>query len=181
MSVCPQWIFYTRLGGYRSYWRLPFLGCFRKLCNNLQNVVAITYIFVLQQSTFLVCNFLHFHFTINIFSENDIDSCIHFAGLKSPAESVSFPLRYFQNNIIGSLILVEELFKRNIKKFIFSSSAAVYGEPEFVPITEDCPKGEIASPYGRTKSMIEDILMDASAADKEFSCAIIVNSAKKLH
>ena len=66
LSVCLQWIFYIRLGGLPYHWRLPFLGCFRKLCNNLQNVVAITYIFALQQPTFLVCNFLHFYFTINI-------------------------------------------------------------------------------------------------------------------
>ena len=108
-----------------------------------------------------------------IFEENEIEACIHFAGLKSVAESVSFPLYYFQNNIIGSLILVEELFKRNVKKLIFSSSATVYGEPAFVPITEECPKGEIPSPYGKTKSMIEEMLMDISKADKEFSAALL--------
>ena len=108
-----------------------------------------------------------------IFEENEIEACIHFAGLKSVAESVSFPLYYFQNNIIGSLIMVEELFKRNVKKLIFSSSATVYGEPAFVPITEECPKGEIPSPYGKTKSMIEEMLMDISKADKEFSAALL--------
>ena len=108
-----------------------------------------------------------------IFAENDIEACIHFAGLKSVAESVSFPLHYFQNNIIGSLILVEELFKRNVKKLIFSSSATVYGEPAFVPITEKCPKGEIPSPYGKTKSMIEDMFCDIAKADKEFSVVIL--------
>ena len=108
-----------------------------------------------------------------IFHENDIEACIHFAGLKSVSESVSFPLYYFQNNIIGSLILLEELFKRNVKKLIFSSSATVYGEPEFVPITEECPKGEIPSPYGKTKSMIEEMLEDLSKADKEFSVSIL--------
>ncbi len=108
-----------------------------------------------------------------IFEENEIEACIHFAGLKSVAESVSFPLHYFQNNIIGSLIMVEELFKRNVKKLIFSSSATVYGEPAFVPITEECPKGEIPSPYGKTKSMIEEMLTDISNADKEFSAALL--------
>ena len=108
-----------------------------------------------------------------IFEENEIEACIHFAGLKSVAESVSFPLHYFQNNIIGSLIMVEELFKRNVKKLIFSSSATVYGEPAFVPITEECPKGEIPSPYGKTKSMIEEMLTDISKADKEFSVALL--------
>ena len=108
-----------------------------------------------------------------IFEENEIEACIHFAGLKSVAESVSFPLYYFQNNIIGSLILVEELFKRNVKKLIFSSSATVYGEPAFVPITEECPKGEIPSPYGKTKSMIEEMLEDISKADKEFAVTLL--------
>ncbi len=108
-----------------------------------------------------------------IFEENDIEACIHFAGLKSVSESVSFPLYYFQNNIVGSLVLIEELFKRNVKKMIFSSSATVYGEPAFVPITERCPKGEIPSPYGKTKSMIEEMLIDISKADKEFALVIL--------
>ena len=86
---------------------------------------------------------------------------------------MKFLLHYHQNNIIGSLILIEELFKRNVKNFIFSSSATVYGEANIVPITEDCPKGKIVSPYGKTKSMIEDMLMDISKADKEFSCTIL--------
>ena len=108
-----------------------------------------------------------------IFAENDIEACIHFAGLKSPAESMHFPIHYFHNNIIGTVTLVEELFKRNIKKFVFSSSAAVYGEPDFVPITEDSPKKEVPSPYGKTKAMLEDMLMDVSVADKEFACTIL--------
>ena len=108
-----------------------------------------------------------------IFSENEIEACIHFAGLKSPSESVKVPLLYFQNNIIGSIILFEELFKRNVKKLIFSSSASVYGEPDSVPITEEHPKHMASTPYAESKSMIEEMLIDISRADKSFSCAIM--------
>jgi len=108
-----------------------------------------------------------------IFSENDIEACIHFAGLKAVGESVEKPLMYYQNNITGSLVLFEELAKRNVKKVIFSSSATVYGDPAFVPITEDCPKGVITNPYGRSKSMIEEILMDICVSDPDWEVVLL--------
>ena len=109
-----------------------------------------------------------------IFSENDIEACIHFAGLKSVSESVQFPIYYYENNVAGSLILFEELLKRNVKKLLFSSSATVYGEPERIPLTEDCRTGKnIPSPYGKTKFMIEEMLFDIVDADKSFSTAIL--------
>lgn len=104
-----------------------------------------------------------------IFQNESIDSCIHFAGLKSVGESVAKPLEYYQNNISGTLILLQKMREYNVKNIIFSSSATVYGDPAFVPITEDCPKGQCTNPYGWTKSMLEQILHGIS-----FYCAILI-------
>ena len=94
-----------------------------------------------------------------VFTENEIECVIHFAGLKAVGESVQKPWLYYYNNISGSLILFDVMSKHGVKNIIFSSSATVYGTPEKVPVTEDCPKGEITNPYGQTKSMLEQILM----------------------
>ena len=94
----------------------------------------------------------------NIFDNEDIDSVIHFAGLKAVGESVEKPLEYYMNNISGSLVLFDVMRKHGVKNIIFSSSATVYGDPAFVPITEECTKGEITNPYGKTKGMLEEIL-----------------------
>ena len=91
-----------------------------------------------------------------IFEENKIDSVIHFAGLKAVGESVKIPLRYYHNNITGTLILCETMAKYGCKKIVFSSSATVYGNPKSVPIKEDFPRSK-TNPYGSTKLMIEDI------------------------
>ncbi|MGN1314373.1 MAG: SDR family NAD(P)-dependent oxidoreductase, partial [Lachnospiraceae bacterium] len=93
-----------------------------------------------------------------VFSKESIDSCIHFAGLKAVGESVSKPWEYYENNIAGTLTLVDVMRKHNCKNIIFSSSATVYGDPAFIPITEECPKGTCTNPYGWTKSMLEQIL-----------------------
>ena len=90
-----------------------------------------------------------------IFEEDKPDVCIHFAGLKAVGESVEKPLEYYQNNIAGTLNLLLVMRKYNMKNMIFSSSATVYGDPAFVPITEECPKGQCTNPYGWTKSMLE--------------------------
>lgn len=100
-----------------------------------------------------------------IFSENNFDVCIHFAALKAVGESVYKPLEYYDNNLSGTLTLLEVMNEFNCKNLIFSSSATVYGNPSVIPITENCPKGEITNPYGQTKSMIEQILMDLHKAD----------------
>lgn len=107
-----------------------------------------------------------------IFSENKIDAVIHFAGLKAVGESVSIPLRYYQNNIAGTLILCEVMQKYNVKNMVFSSSATVYGDPASVPITENFPLSA-TNPYGRTKLFIEDILRDLYVSDKEWSVALL--------
>lgn len=109
----------------------------------------------------------------NVFVKENIQCVIHFAGLKAVGESVDKPLEYYQNNITGTIILCKIMKKYNVKKLVFSSSATVYGEPAFVPITEKCPKGKITNPYGHTKSMIEQILIDVNNADKSFSVAIL--------
>lgn len=108
-----------------------------------------------------------------IFEENKIDSVIHFAGLKAVGESVSKPIEYYDNNIGGTLTLVEVMREYNVKNIVFSSSATVYGTPAFVPITEECPKGSCTNPYGWTKSMLEQILTDMQKADPEWNVILL--------
>ena len=107
-----------------------------------------------------------------IFAENAIDAVIHFAGLKAVGESVRFPLRYYHNNITGTVLLLEAMVKAGVKRIVFSSSATVYGMPESVPMREDFPLST-TNPYGRTKLMIEDILRDLSVADPSWSMALL--------
>ena len=104
--------------------------------------------------------------------DNNIDSCIHFAGLKAVGESCAKPLLYYHNNITGTLNLCEILQKYNAKRIVFSSSATVYGKPASVPITEDFPLST-TNPYGETKLMIERILSDLYNSDKEWSVSIL--------
>ena len=108
-----------------------------------------------------------------IFEKESIDSVIHFAGLKAVGESVAKPLEYYMNNISGSLTLFDVMRKHGVKNIIFSSSATVYGDPAFVPITEECPKGEITNPYGKTKGMLEEILTDIQKADPEWNVILL--------
>lgn len=108
-----------------------------------------------------------------IFEKERIDSVIHFAGLKAVGESVAKPLEYYMNNISGSLTLFDVMRKHGVKNIIFSSSATVYGDPAFVPITEECPKGEITNPYGKTKGMLEEILTDIQKADPEWNVILL--------
>lgn len=108
-----------------------------------------------------------------IFSKESIDSCIHFAGLKAVGESVVKPLEYYDNNIAGTLVLLDVMRKHNCKNIIFSSSATVYGDPAFIPITEECPKGTCTNPYGWTKSMLEQIMSDLTVADPEWNVVLL--------
>ncbi len=107
-----------------------------------------------------------------IFEENSIDAVIHFAGLKAVGESVEKPLLYYENNISGTVNLLELMQEYGVKRFVFSSSATVYGEPDHVPIEEDAPNSA-TNPYGRTKLYIEGILKDMCVADKKFSVALL--------
>ena len=109
----------------------------------------------------------------DIFSKEDISAVIHFAGLKAVGESVQKPWEYYENNIAGTLTLVDVMRKHNCKNIIFSSSATVYGNPAFIPITEECPKGQCTNPYGWTKSMLEQILSDIQKADNEWNVILL--------
>lgn len=102
----------------------------------------------------------------------NIDSCVHFAGLKAVGESVAKPLSYYDCNIGGTINLLEELSARGIKKFVFSSSATVYGEPEMLPLTE-AARLQATNPYGRTKLFIEEILRDCHASDPAWGILIL--------
>ena len=108
-----------------------------------------------------------------IFDAEDIDSVINFAGLKAVGESVQKPLEYYHNNITGTLILCDVMRNHGVKNIIFSSSATVYGDPAFIPITEECPKGQITNPYGQTKGMLEQILTDFHVADPEWNVVLL--------
>lgn len=108
----------------------------------------------------------------NIFENENIDAVIHFAGLKAVGESCEIPLAYYDNNLNGTITLLEVMEKHGVKNLVFSSSATVYGDPETVPITEEFPLSA-TNPYGRTKLMIEDILRDVYAADKSWNIAIL--------
>ncbi|NLC73718.1 MAG: UDP-glucose 4-epimerase GalE [Clostridiales bacterium] len=108
-----------------------------------------------------------------VFDEEKPDAVIHFAGLKAVGESVKKPWEYYDNNITGTLTLVDVMRQHGCKNMIFSSSATVYGDPAFVPITEECPKGTCTNPYGWTKSMLEQILTDVQYADKEWNVILL--------
>ena len=108
-----------------------------------------------------------------IFEKEKIDAVIHFAGLKAVGESVAKPLEYYSVNIAGTLILLEEMKRAGVKNIIFSSSATVYGSAPEMPITEKCPKGTCTNPYGWTKWMIEQILIDVHTADPSWNIMLL--------
>ena len=108
-----------------------------------------------------------------VFSQHTFDCCIHFAGLKAVGESVQKPWEYYENNIGGTLVLVDVMRKHGLKNIIFSSSATVYGAPDTMPITEDCPKGSVTNPYGQTKSMLEQVLTDIQKADPQWNVVLL--------
>jgi UDP-glucose 4-epimerase len=108
----------------------------------------------------------------SVFQRQEIQSVIHFAGLKAVGESVSVPLRYYQNNVAGTLVLCEVMQAHGVKDLVFSSSCTVYGQPQRVPITEDFPLSA-TNPYGRSKLMIEDILRDLYVADHSWNIALL--------
>lgn len=109
----------------------------------------------------------------NVFDKYNFDCCIHFAGLKAVGESVQLPWEYYDNNISGTLVLLDVMRKHHCKNIIFSSSATVYGNPAVIPITEECPKGQCTNPYGQTKSMLEQIMMDMQKADPEWNIVLL--------
>ena len=108
-----------------------------------------------------------------LFDKENIDAAIHFAGYKAVGESTQKPIEYYHNNIESTLTLCDVMRKHGVKKIVFSSSATVYGDPAFVPITEECPLGETTNPYGATKSMQERILTDIWRSDNEWQVMLL--------
>ena len=108
-----------------------------------------------------------------VFTQFNFDAVIHFAGLKAVGESVTKPWEYYDNNITGTLTLLDVMRQHGCKNIIFSSSATVYGDPAQIPITEECPKGHCTNPYGQTKSMLEEIMADMQHADPEWNIVLL--------
>jgi len=109
----------------------------------------------------------------DIFAAHRFEACIHFAGLKAVGESVAKPLEYYENNMNGTFVLLDVMRKHGCKNIIFSSSATVYGDPAIIPITEQCPKGHCTNPYGQTKSMLEQVMIDVQKADPEWNVVLL--------
>ena len=123
---------------------------------------------------FYEINYLNREALERVFEENkDIESVINFAGFKAVGESVEKPIEYYTNNISGALVLLDTMRKYGVKKFVFSSSATVYGNPERIPLTEDCRIGGTTNPYGTTKLYIEQILKDIYKSDNSWDIAIL--------
>ena len=108
-----------------------------------------------------------------LFAEHDFAAVIHFAGLKAVGESVALPLKYYDNNVVGSLVLMEEMAKAGVFQLVFSSSATVYGDPDVVPLTELSPAGNTSNPYGASKYMVECMMRDVAATDARWSMVVL--------
>lgn len=143
------------------------------LCNSSRECLTRVEKLVNKSITFYEADILDFEMMDKIISDEQIEAVIHFAGLKAVGESVGIPLEYYHNNITGTITLCKAMKKNNVKKLIFSSSATVYGEPEQIPITEECKKGICTNPYGWTKSMIEQILTDLHTSDEEWNIVLL--------
>lgn len=126
-----------------------------------------------KEFKFYELNYLDREALEKVFEENKIDSVMNFAGYKAVGESVQKPLDYYINNISGALVLLDTMKKYGVKKFIFSSSATVYGDPQIIPITEDCETGGTTNPYGTTKLFIEQILTDLYKSDNTWDISIL--------
>lgn len=122
---------------------------------------------------FYECDYTNKEALNKIFDENEIDSVINFAGFKAVGESTKKPIEYYTNNVYGALNLLDVMKSHNVKNFVFSSSATVYGDPEIVPITEECNVGGTTNPYGTSKYMIELILKDLYASDPTWNIVIL--------
>ena len=126
-----------------------------------------------QEIPFYECDIRDREGLQQVFDKYHFDACIHFAGLKAVGESCSMPLEYYENNMNGTFVLLDVMRKNGCKNIIFSSSATVYGDPAIIPITEQCPKGHCTNPYGQTKSMLEEVLMDVQKADPEWNVVLL--------
>ena len=141
--------------------------------NSKQNVIERIKNITGKDVNFYNINYLKNKELEKVFEENEIDSVINFAGYKAVGESVKEPLKYYHNNVSGAIVLLETMQKYNVKKFVFSSSATIYGEQDDVKYVETMKRGQASSPYGTTKIMIEKILEDIYAADNSWDIAIL--------
>ena len=123
--------------------------------------------------TFYEADILDTEFLKEVLIKENIDVVIHFAALKAVGESVKKPLKYYHNNLTGTLSLLRAMEEADVKNIIFSSSATVYGDPASTPITEDFPKGSCTNPYGWSKSFMEQIMTDLNTADPEFKVVLL--------
>jgi UDP-glucose 4-epimerase len=139
------------------------------LCNSSKEALTRVEKITEKKIKFYEADLLNKDMVTKIFEQEAIDAVIHFAGLKAVGESVEKPLEYYYNNLTGTLILCEVMRKHGVNKIIFSSSATVYGNPQEVPITEECPVGDVTNPYGRTKLMLEQILRDIYLSDRRWN------------
>ena len=142
------------------------------LCNSCEESLSRVEEITGKKVTFYKADLLNREAVEQIFEKEEIDSVIHFAGLKAVGESVAKPLEYYYNNITGTLILCDVMRNHGVKNIVFSSSATVYGNPATVPIKEDFPLS-VTNPYGRTKLMLEEILRDFYVADPEWNVILL--------
>lgn len=142
------------------------------LCNSSQESLTRVKKITGKELVFYEQNILDEVGLREVFAQNAFDAVIHFAGLKAVGESVNMPLEYYDNNIIGTLVLLRVMREFGVNNFVFSSSATVYGDPHVVPITEDFPLS-VTNPYGRTKLMIEDICRDLFKSDNSYNIALL--------
>ncbi|HEZ2076153.1 TPA: SDR family NAD(P)-dependent oxidoreductase, partial [Neisseria meningitidis] len=143
------------------------------LCNSSINILPRLKTITGQEIPFYQGDIRDREILRRIFAENRIDSVIHFAGLKAVGESVAEPMKYYDNNVSGSLVLAEEMARAGVFSIVFSSSATVYGDPGKVPYTEDMRPGDTANPYGASKAMVERMLTDIQKADPRWSVILL--------
>lgn len=142
------------------------------LCNSKREVINRIEMITGRRPEFVVGDIRDRELLRSLFNGHQIESVIHFAGLKAVGESVQKPLEYYDNNVSGSVILFEEMERAGVKNLVFSSSATVYGDPASVPITEDFPL-KTTNPYGQSKLMVEDILRDIHKSDGSWNIALL--------
>jgi UDP-glucose 4-epimerase len=142
------------------------------LCNSERSVIERVEIITGKQVTFVKMDVTEAGAVEKLFAAHDFDGVIHFAGLKAVGESVEKPLEYYYNNTVSTMVLASACLHYGVGRFVFSSSATVYGENE-VPFVETMPRGETTNPYGETKAISERILMDTAQVNPDFSVALL--------
>lgn len=143
------------------------------LCNSSPESIARVAQITGREPVFIRGDIRNSTLMSRIFTEHSIDAVLHFSGLKAVGESVSHPLRYYDNNVHGTQVLLQAMVNAGIFSFVFSSSATVYGEPAQMPISETCPVGQPTNPYGRSKLIVEDMLRDLAVSDPRWRIAIL--------